>query len=288
MTTNIAFVSGATGVGKSSLAAQLGTLMAQRGQRVRCVGLDRQRTLSLWFGVDVDPDDGDLYVADLLKDKPRVRTGEFDDKGKPIKRMATVADIERTTDVSGLTVVPEAVELESDIMEIAQVGGTGEVLHSALDDAPEVDVNLMDAPGELNVLSLAAIASADWVLVIVSPTIKQTAIGRIMERIEQLRRRGVQVQIAGIVPNVVPSRRDGAFYVEVLDELRGEGGTEGYPGLMLPEIRKQHWEPLAYALGQPLPVSYPNVEVTGDYRTLLTALDERGVIPAPVSSAPSW
>lgn len=284
MTTNIVCASGATGVGKSSLVAQLGTLMAQRGQRVRCIGLDRQRTLSLWFNHDIDPDEGDLYVADLLKDKPKVKTEELDDRGRAIKRMATVADIERTTDVPGLTVVPEAVELESDIMEIAQIGGAGDVLQSSLSEAPPVDVNLMDVPGELNVLSLAAIASADWVVIVVSPTIKQTSIGRILERIEQLRRRGVQVQVGGIVPNVVPSSRDGSFYEEVLDELRGNGETEGYPDLMLPGIRKQHWEPYAYALRQPLPISYPTVGVTRDCKALLAALDERGVTPAPVAA----
>lgn len=283
MTRNIAVVSGATGVGKSSLVAQLSALLAQRGERVRAVGLDRQCTVSAWYGIDIDPDDGDLYVADLLKGKPRVRTGDVDARGKAVKRMATVADIEIPTELSGLTVLPEAVELESDIMEIAQLGGTGDVLHAALDDAPEVDVNLMDAPGELNVLSLAAIASADSVLIVISPTIKQTSIGRIMHRIEQLRERGTQVRLAGIVPNIVPSARDGAFFGEVLDELRGNGESEGYPGLMLPEIRRQHWEPTAYAMASPLPVSFPTAAVTEDYRKLLQELDKRGITMAPVA-----
>lgn len=280
MTRNIAVVSGATGVGKSSLVTQLSALLAQRGQRVRAVGLDRQCTVSAWYGIDIDPDDGDLYVADLLKGKPRVRTGDTDERGKPIKRMATVADIEHPTDLPGLTVVPEAVDLESDIMEIAQLGGTGDVLHDALDAPPHVDVNLMDAPGELNVLSLAAIASADSVLIVISPTIKQTSISRIMHRIDQLRERGARVQLAGIVPNIVPSSRDGAFFGEVLDELRGNGESEGHPDLMLPEIRRQHWEPTAYAMASPLPLSFPKAEVTEDYRRLLQDLDKRGVTAA--------
>ncbi|MFC7344969.1 ParA family protein [Saccharopolyspora griseoalba] len=278
MTTNIAVLSGATSVGKSALTANLGALMAQRGQRVRLTGLDRQRTLSLWYGHDVDPDEGELYSADLLKGKGRIRTGEVDANGKPVKRVPTVEDIERPTMIDGLTVVPEAIELENDAIRLAQLGNVGETLTSAMRSAPPVDCNLYDGPGELNILSAAAIAAADKIIICVSPTIKQVAIDRLLERAEQFR-----TPVAAVVPNIVPSKRDGGFYPAVLAEL----GKQHADVVTKQTIRRQHWVDEAYAEATPLPVAFPDAEVTEDYRKLLDELDEHGVTPAVKASTPA-
>ncbi|MCI2423893.1 ParA family protein [Saccharopolyspora sp. K220] len=275
---NIAVVSGTTGVGKSSLAHNLAAMQAIRGQRVRGIGLDRQCTLSLWNGIDLDPDDGALYVGDVLQRKRRIKTGEVDDRGKPVKRPVHFADVEWQTPIPRYTLIPEARELEYDMLKIAQMGGCAEVLKTEVRDASPVDTNWFDTPGGANPLSLAALAAADWIIVVVCPTPKGVQIGETLQWIEEMQEDGkTQAELVGIVPNIVPAVREGGAYQDVMDQLNAPAEEGGYADMLLPAIRKQHYEITAFAMSRPLAAAFPRAEITADYEDLLKDLDRRGV-----------
>lgn len=280
MTLTITIASGTTGVGKSSLTHNLAAALARRGQRVRAIGLDRQKTLSLWNGVDVDAEPGiGLHIGDVLVGRERVPTGETNSDGTPVFRLVGLADAERETSVPGYTIVPESTQLEGDIITLTRDGGLSDVLRMELEDAPSIDLNLIDAPGEANPLSVAALAVSDKIIVVVSPTGKGTEIAGLLARIERMRqRRQTRGEIAGIVPSIVPSVRQGGVYQDILESLRLPSGEGGYGDLVTrASIREQHLEAEAYLLGQPLVDAFPKAKITQDYWELVAELDERGV-----------
>lgn len=311
MATTIALCSGATGVGKSSAAAQLATMIGLRGQRCRVLDLDSQATASLWFGVETDPED-EYYIGDVLLERSRVRTDQVDARGKAIRRAVTIEDAERSTEIPniesdgslgeplqipGVTVVPAASRLTSDVIEMASTGGGA--LAAALAAAPEVDVNILDAPGHMDLRTAAAIQAADAILVVVCPTAKQIALTELWDTLDKLRRRGAShAVVSAILPNIIPSRRDGASYDEILQELRDtpvdgryahllHPATREQPPdhdftldhLMLPSVRRQHHEVDAYHYRTPLPIYSPTAAVTLDYVRVLASCDQRGITP---------
>lgn len=310
--TTIAFVSGATSVGKSSATAQIATMIGLRGQQCRVFDLDSQATSSLWFGLDVDPED-EYYIGDVLLERPRVRTEQLDSRGKPVKRAVTVTDAERTSEipdvqpdgslgeplqVPGVTVVPAASRLTSDVIEMATSGTAP--LRSAIDAAEDVDVNLLDAPGAMDLRTAAAVQAADVIVIVVSSTAKQIALHELWDTLDKLRRRGAsRAVVSALLPNIISSRRDGSSYREILDELsattvNGRYAHLLYPPrdgetvpahefelnhLMLPSIRRQHHEVDAFRYHCPLPIYSPSAGVTLDYVRVLASCDERGITP---------
>lgn len=272
---NIAFLSGATGAGKTATAAAIGAGMALRGQRVRGVDLDHQCTLTIYLNREVDPDEpGEYYIGDVLLQRRRVKVPDSKDK-----RIVTIADAERTTDIANLTVVPANTNLKHDNIRMAQEGAAA-VLRPALDAAPPVDVTLLDGPGEINSLSIAAIMAADKIVVIVCPDVKHADTNELISTIEKMRERGqTTAEIVAVVPCIVPSARDGDFYGEIMTHLRSPAG---YPDLITEtEIRRSVYEPRAYSHQQPLPVVFPGADVTKDYAQLLLEFDRRGITPHP-------
>ncbi|RJQ66124.1 hypothetical protein D5S17_35435 [Pseudonocardiaceae bacterium YIM PH 21723] len=266
----IALMSGAANTGKSATGITLGTMMAQRGQRVCVIDLDRQKTSTFYLKSEVDPDEpGQFYIGDVFLRRKRVKQ----DNG--VKREVYLADAIRETEIENLFIVPCHNNISGDALDIARVSGAGHLAQDiqALDGF--FDIVILDCPGELNILATAAVAAATDIIFCLAPTIKHADVEDVWNHIDMMQNGGAtKATVTAVIPCIINRVTEGLFYQEV---LQGILDSDRFKGLVTAQIRKQHFEPQAYGRQSPLPISFPKAEVTDDYRKLLIDLDGRGI-----------
>lgn len=252
--TVIAIANGAGSAGKTTTATALAALAAADGQRVRLIDLDPQGNATRWVGA-ADPA---ATIADVLT------------AGTPI------ADVEVAAAVEGLTVVPAHPDQMAGIEPtLSRTIGAEQRLRIAIEAAPAVDLTVIDCPGSLGLLTLTGLVAAETVITVVLPTLKELAgLPRIDELVTQVRSAyRPKLELAGIVPCMVPAGNAGHLYQDAMDLVREQWGDK-----VTPEIRRTVKVPQSYAAAQPLPVYDPAGNATDDYRAVLAWLDARGLI----------
>jgi chromosome partitioning protein len=196
------------GVGKTTTAVALASLIAAEGRRVLAIDLDPHASLSHWLTGAAPGDPAVRGVADLFGDAAPAAT-----------------TLVRASVIPGLDVLPSQPALAT--IERHGIGkqGLGLVLSRALADlAPRYDSVLLDCPPTLGVLMVSALAAAD---LLVAPTQTEPlalhgldGLLRTAQMIERSRGRPLP---ARVVPTMYDKRTRAA--IDTLAELRQRHGA---------------------------------------------------------------
>jgi chromosome partitioning protein len=245
--------------GKTTTVVTVAVVLSLRGCRVLLVDADPQSNASLWLGVH----DPDLTIGDVL-----------------LKR-APLADAVVETSVAGLSLLPASPALDGDALALARSLGGEQRLRQSLDAWTEdvenpPDVVLIDCPGAMSILTVAALVAATSVITVTQPTFKELeGLPKMEETIAEVA--GAYkpgLTLAAVVPCIVPPSTAGAVYSGTMAVLQ-----ETYGELITPSVRRSARVPEAYAQKAPLPIHAPNEPVTADYEAVTQRLGELGVVP---------
>jgi chromosome partitioning protein len=253
--TILAIANRAGSAGKTTSAVTLAALLAAAGTQVRLLDLDAQGNASHWLGHT-------HAAAPTIRD---VLLGSD-----------TIDDVERV--VAGLptlTVVPaDPATMEGVETELGKKLGGEQAVRRALAQAGDVEHTIIDCPGSLGVLTIAALIAADIAITVFAPTEKEaggvsrfeTTVAEVAVAYDK-----PSLRLGAVLPCIVPAA--GALYSQVLDSLRA-----GYGELVTPPIRRTVRIPESYSAQQPPNVFAPSERVVQDYRDVLAHLAATGVI----------
>lgn len=251
----ISIANQAGSAGKTTTAVTLAALLAGNGLEVLLIDLDAQANASFWLGV-ADP--------------------EGPTSGDVLVRRVPLAEAIVATAVPGLRLVPSTPALDSDAVELGRALGGEQRLRLALESCAPPDVTLIDCPGSLSILTVAALVAGDAVVTVAQPTVKELAgLPRLEATVEDVRAAyNPKLTLAAVIPCIVPPPSSGSLYSEALVLLRDSYGDQ-----VTPPIRRSVRIPEAYSRQVPLTAHAPREPVTEDYRTVLAHLTSRGTLP---------
>lgn len=259
MSTRIIPVANVAGsAGKTTTVIALATLLAQDGVNVAVCDFDPQANATTALNVDTD---------EVKWSSAQVLLRECD-----------IADALVDTDVPGLRLLPASrSDMDHHVYQLQSTRFHELRFRSALaslDD--DVEVVLVDCPGQLNSMTLNALVAATSVVTVTKVADKEMSGIPILEDVLEGDIRaltGSEVRIGAIVPTQVLPASRGKIFVESQALLR-----ETYGDLVTPAVRDSVKVAGAYSHRVPLPVFAPSEPVTQDYRAVLEHLRGLGVL----------
>ncbi|KQR74382.1 chromosome partitioning protein ParA [Burkholderia sp. Leaf177] len=208
----ITVVSAKGGVGKTTLAANLASVLAARGRRVIALDLDPQNALRLHFGIPLDSIDG-LSRATLANDA--WQTVMFDG-------------------VDGVTVLPYGAVLEDDRRRFeAYIDREPQWLAQSLDTLKldSNDIVIVDTPPGSSVYTRTALTAANFALnVVLADAASYAAIPQMERMIEVYATPRADFAGTGYVVNQVDQTRQ--LTKDVLKVLRNMLGGKMFSGVI--------------------------------------------------------
>lgn len=241
----IAIFNQAGGVGKTTIARDLGFELAGRGFRVLLVDADPQASLTEFMGLDADTIETSLFDALVHGAAAPVHTAH------------------------GVDIVPATIDLAAaDFLLVAEIGREMK-LRQALDPLREsYDVILVDAPPSLGNVSINVLVAADEILIPVQCEIKALRGTRhLFQTIDRVRTLNPTLKIAGVVPTLLDRRtRLNTESYEVLKQRLGDQLPVFAP------IRRGVAFAEASAHGLPVQLHAPAYDGIADVRALADAL----------------
>ena len=236
---------------KTTTAAEIIAALARRGRRVLAVDLDQQGNLTTRCGLERSAE-VEAVAADVL-------TGAASATGAAVPAPS----------IPGAWII-------AGTHDLADLDGRPEVITALRDHLPQVagfDDVVIDTPPAIGLLTLAALAAADHVVV---------SLACETESFDQLDRLAAVIE-ARVAPRlrpgahigwIVPTRHDGRRRLdrEVVELL-----TERYPGRVASPVREAVAARDAYSAGMPVSLYAPTSAIAADYAAALAPLlDERG------------
>jgi len=257
--TVIAVGNQAGSAGKTTLVVNAAARLVQlTGRPVRVIDLDAQGNASHWLG-HPEPS-GAPTVSDVLF------------------HQAAIADATRpVAAIDGLSVVPaRQAEMEGADVTLSRILGGEQRLRLALeaDAARHGEVlTLIDCPGSLSTVTVAALVAADVAVTVFAPGEKEAGgVSKFEDTVHKVAAAyNPRLRLAAVVPSIVPS--SGSYYSDVLDQIR-----EGWGELVTPKIRRSVRVPEAYSAQQPLVVFAPTEQVTSDLDAVARHMIAAGVV----------
>jgi cellulose synthase operon protein YhjQ len=259
----VAVVSAKGGVGKTTLAANLASVLGSNGRRVIAVDFDPQNALRLHFGIPVDGFDG---VARAMVSGDPWRSVMFDG-------------------IDGVTVLPHGALNEDDRRAFeARLDHNPFLVRSALDmlSLEPSDIVLIDTPPGATVYTRAALLAAHFVLnVVIADAASYAAIPHMERLIQTYAIPRADFLGYGYVINQVDIGRN--LTKDVLKVLRGTLAPHIYPGVV--HLDQGVSESLAYDTTvihyDPLSQAAADLRACGDW--LDAHLNGRAALPRSVA-----
>ena len=135
----ITVANAAGSAGKTTTVVSLAAHLAARGQRVVVVDLDGQANSTRWLGLD--PDEIDVTSASVML------------------RDASLEQALAETNTPGVRLVPATEGVHAQAIRLQQVTGRELRLASALRKLEDADVVLIDCPGTIGLMTVAALVA---------------------------------------------------------------------------------------------------------------------------------
>lgn len=247
----MAIANAAGSAGKTTTVVSLAALLAEQGQRVLVVDADAQANATRWLGVD--PSTVAYTTADVLL------------RRVPLDEATAVSPL-----VDGkIRVLPGGHGLDDVPVLLPAITGGEQRLRLALTGSSE-DVVLIDCPGFISVITVAAFVAASEVLTVTQPTLKESGgVNDLEGAVAEVREAyNPALQLRGIVPCMVPPSGAGRIYSDVLALLK-----RTYGDLVSPSVRRAAMVPESYTNGEPPTLYQPRHKVSTDYQAVLRWLD---------------
>lgn len=240
--------------GKTTSAVTIAAMLAEAGHDVLLIDSDAQANASTWLGI-IDPQ---VTLGDVLL------------------RRASLADAIVATAIPGLRLVAASDRLDGDAVDLARVLGGEQRLRVALESGPQAEVTIIDCPGALSILTIAALVASDTVVTVAQPTVKELAgLPKMEATVDEVRAAyNPRLRLAAVIPCIVPPATSGTLYSEALTLLQTT-----YGDLVTPPVRRSVRIPEAYSQQVPLNLHAPREAVTEDYRAVLKHLIAASVMP---------
>lgn len=271
----IAIINQKGGVGKTTTAVNLGSALAELGQRVCLIDLDPQAHASLHFGVVVGQ--GGVSVYDCL-------TG----------RKSLAQARQRVDD--HLWVVPSHIDLAAAEMELSSEVGREIILRELLArDDMEFDFVIIDCPPSLGVLTLNALTTCGEVFLPMQPHfLALHGLSKLLKTIELVARRlNPVLTLSGIVFCMVETgtRLANEVVSDVIsffEAERRQNGTWSEAVIFDSRIRRNVRLAEAPSYGQSVFQYAPGCHGAEDYRQLaLEVLEQSTLLPAQTEETSS-
>jgi chromosome partitioning protein len=252
------------GVGKTTTTVSLGAALAERGLRVLVADLDPQGNAST--GLDVRITEGQASMVDVIVD------------GTP------ATDAIRTTDVTGLDVLPASLELASAEVELVSAMARERALVNGLASVRDrYHVVLIDCPPSLGLLTVNAFVAADQLLVPVQCEYYAleglTGLLRTIGLVEKNLNPGLAV--GGVALTMFDSRT--RLAQAVVDDVRGYFGERAFETVIPRTVRLSE----APSFAQPITVFDPESKGADAYRSLADELLVRLGLEAAATPRPT-
>ncbi len=188
------------GVGKTTVAINLGRALAERGRRVLLIDTDPQMSATIALGVT---DTEDRSLADVI--------------GGALPGTATIADVTRDLG-GGLQLVPADLSMAANELGLIQRDRRESILSDALQSI-SADYVLIDCPPSLGVLTINGLVAADSTLIPFAPEfLSARSVTLIMQTIERVRRINRGLRVLGCLPVMVSHTKEHAQIIEAIGQ----------------------------------------------------------------------
>jgi chromosome partitioning protein len=177
----LAIINQKGGVGKTTTVANLGAAIAARGNRLCLIDMDPQAHLTLHVGLEPGESDPGLY--DVLTGSSRLNE----------------AIVELT---ENLSVVPSVIDLAAAETELVSVVGREQILRDRLGECNSAfDYVMIDCPPSLGLLTLNALAAADYVFIpLQAHFLALQGLGMLLETISLVQQRiNPSLKVGGVI-----------------------------------------------------------------------------------------
>jgi chromosome partitioning protein len=174
------------GVGKTTTAVNLSSLLAEQGRRVVLVDMDPQANSTSGLGVT---NDNEASVQDILSDASRIK------------------DALKETEFSGLQIIAAKPELAAAEVDLVNELAREQRLKNALKSL-EVDYVIIDCPPALGLLTINALTAADEVLIPVQAEYyAMEGLGQLIQTIQRIRQAlNPDLNLLGVVMTMYDNR----------------------------------------------------------------------------------